>query len=344
MRPVIALRVVVVAVLATVGAAQSINVDIGGFYTLGSATNFGAATGQSGAWNTVAQASVQQVLVDTQGAATGATVSWAGPAPESGWLDLSGNVGKLLNDYQVLLQGTTAPVNWSIQGLQPGEYRVTFYSRPTSAQSTGVTRFTLAGGAAGAQDCDGAISEFFSGYRYGQHFVQDTTTVTNGTLSWSVELAAGVLGYFNGIQIESVVPGSVRTYCTAKMNSLGCTPVLASSGSPSILGGVFTVSASQVRSDRPGLLVWSPRQNGMPFRQGHLCVAAPLQRTATQSSGGTPGGGDCSGAYSFQWTTPYLASFGLTAGDTVACQFWSVDDGSPGNAGLTRGLEFTLAP
>jgi hypothetical protein len=328
-------------VLSAVSFGQSINIDVGSFWSI-TTSSFGAATGQTGKWNDVTQASSNQVLLDLAGAPTGATVSWPGSL-ETGWLQVSGVDGKLLNDHQILLGGS---VNWSIQGLAAGDYRVTFYSRPTEGQGNpGTTRFTLSGGAAGPQDCIGSLSPAaFYGYRYGVHMVQDTVTVTNGTLAWTVAVAGAGEGYFNGMQIEQLVPGTVTSYCTAKTNSLGCVPALSTTGVPSVTGGAFTVDASNVRSDRAGFLVWSLRQNGMPFQLGHLCVARPFVRTAMQLSGGTPGGVDCSGAYSFQWTTGYLGLHGLAAGESVACQYYSIDEGAPGGSGLTKGVIFTLAP
>jgi hypothetical protein len=332
-----------VALVSAVSVGQSFNLDVGGEYSLGSTLGFGAATGQVGAWNDVTQASSGQVLQDVNGAPTSATITWPGVGLDTGWFDVLGQHGKLLNDHQVVFPGQVA--SWSVQGLANGEYRVTFYSRPTENQgSPGRSRFTLIGGAAGAQDCDGSFVGFFQGYRYGVHMVQDTVAVANGTLAWTFELGSGGEAYFNGMQIERIVPGTITTYCTAKTNSLGCVPAIATSGAPSVSGGQFTVSASNVRSDRAGFLVWSARQNGMPFQGGHLCVARPFVRTAAQSSGGTPGGGDCSGTYAFQFTTPYLGLHGLSAGDGVACQFYSLDPGSPGGVGSTKGVIFTLAP
>ncbi|MEO6711369.1 MAG: hypothetical protein ABI054_05680, partial [Planctomycetota bacterium] len=50
----------------------------------------------------------------------------------------------------------------------------------------------------------------------------------------------------------------VTIYCTAKINSLGCVPTISGSGAPSATAGSgFTISASQVINNKPGLLIYS---------------------------------------------------------------------------------------
>lgn len=345
-------HLVFVASLAGAAFGQSFNIDIGTPSDGQPNFGFGAATGQTGWWTLVDVAGSNTGLLDLTGNYSNATITWPVGAISDSWPELAGNHGKLFNDFQMLGPGWGTSANWSIQGLQNGPYRVTFYSRPISGQSmgsqplVGESSFTLAGGALGLQVCDGTLVEGFHGYRYGVHFVQDTTTVTNGTLSWTFAFAGGLIANFNAMQIEALSPGSVQTYCTAKTNSLGCVPAIASSGTPSVSGGSFSVIATNERSHRPGFLVWSHLQNGMPYSNGSgfLCVARPFVRTALQDSAGTPAVDDCSGAYSFPFDSNYLALAGLTAGDVVNCQYWSLDENAPGGNALTRGLSFVLAP
>ncbi len=54
-----------------------------------------------------------------------------------------------------------------------------------------------------------------------------------------------------------------------------------------------------------------------------------------QQSGGNPLPDDCSGAFAFHFSKPYLNQVGLQAGDQVFCQYWSRDPASPGTTGLT---------
>jgi hypothetical protein len=137
------------------------------------------------------------------------------------------------------------------------------------------------------------------------------------------------------------------SYCIAKTNSLGCTPTIGSTGVPSMSGANnFFVTASSVRNNKTGILLWGGSSASTPFFGGTLCIAAPIVRTPTQASGGTQGPDDCSGGYSFHFTQAYLASQFLSAGSTVYAQYWSRDPGfsPPNNIGLTDALRFTVCP
>ncbi len=136
----------------------------------------------------------------------------------------------------------------------------------------------------------------------------------------------------------------VTTYCTAKVTSNGCLPAIAGFGSPSVSGGAFRANATQVINNKPGLLMWSLTQAATPFQGGFLCLAAPVIRTAGQNSAGNPPPDDCSGSYSFQWTTGYIQSQGLVAGQAVSCQYWARDLGDAFGSSLSNGLSFTLCP
>ena len=78
--------------------------------------------------------------------------------------------------------------------------------------------------------------------------------------------------------LSPVCPAPER-YCTAKTNSLGCVPIIGSSGSPS-LGGPddFFVRAGNVLSHERGLLAWSLGAAAIPFYGGTLCLALPIVR------------------------------------------------------------------
>ncbi|MFN0244075.1 MAG: hypothetical protein ACKVWV_14385 [Planctomycetota bacterium] len=136
-------------------------------------------------------------------------------------------------------------------------------------------------------------------------------------------------------------------YCTAKQNSLGCTPSIASSGVPSLsIGDNFVVSAKQVLNNRVGMLVWSLHQTSLPFGGGTLCVGPLVQRTPLQLSGGNVGVDDCSGAYGFHFSHAYMNAAAWFPGLQVHAQYYSRDGGfaPPNNLGLTAGLRFTVIP
>ncbi|MBK7643347.1 MAG: hypothetical protein IPJ19_09880 [Planctomycetes bacterium] len=138
--------------------------------------------------------------------------------------------------------------------------------------------------------------------------------------------------------------------CVAKTNSLGCLPVTSFSGVASASAGSgFQLLASNVRNQKTGMLLYT--LNGLQptaFGGGTLCLRAPLHRTSALGSGGTVGGSDCSGVYSFDFNA-YIASGANPAilpGVTVDAQFWSRDPGFalPNNVGLSQAVHFGIAP
>ena len=70
-------------------------------------------------------------------------------------------------------------------------------------------------------------------------------------------------------------------YCTAKVNSLGCTPTIGSIGSSSATAGLgFTVRATNVINNKPGLLIYSNTgRTAVPFSGGLRCMNAPVRRS-----------------------------------------------------------------
>jgi len=145
---------------------------------------------------------------------------------------------------------------------------------------------------------------------------------------------------------SSVPP--IESFCTAKTNSQGCTPVITSGGEPHTGGSAdsFFVSAHNVLNNKSGLFIWSFGQGGLPFGGGTLCVGLPVVRTTASVSGGSPSGNDCSGTYSYRVTQAYMAAKGMFPGTSVYMQAWSRDPGfvAPDNIGLSDGLGFVVWP
>jgi Tol biopolymer transport system component len=138
------------------------------------------------------------------------------------------------------------------------------------------------------------------------------------------------------------------SYCTAKIDSIGCAPAIGSSGTASIGGADnFYVTASNVLNNKRGMMLWSRTAAGTPFQGGTLCVATPFVRTPLQNSEGSVRPvNDCSGVYSFHFTQTYMARNFLGAGSEVFAQYWSRDPGfaPPDDVGLTDALHFVIAP
>jgi len=140
---------------------------------------------------------------------------------------------------------------------------------------------------------------------------------------------------------------TATTYCTAKVNSLGCTPAIAVTGVASYTSASpCIVSASNVISDRSGLLFYGFGPNNTPFQGGFLCVATPTIRTLIQTSGGTPGGADCSGAFAFDLNAHIQSHVdpNLYPGRNVHSQYWSRDPQSASTTNLTNAAQVTICP
>ncbi len=137
------------------------------------------------------------------------------------------------------------------------------------------------------------------------------------------------------------------TYCTAKVNSAGCTPSIGASGVASVSSlAPFQVSATQVLNTKNGLLYFGFSPAALPFQGGTRCVGFPSIRTAQQNSGGSPSGNDCTGAYSFDFNALIQSGAipALSVGAKVYAQYWSRDPQSPSTTGLTDGASFTIFP
>ncbi|HTF88459.1 MAG TPA: hypothetical protein VK843_08620 [Planctomycetota bacterium] len=173
----------------------------------------------------------------------------------------------------------------------------------------------------------------------------------------TVETATGLGSH---VQIDSFQADFVaafpqpQTYCTAKLNSLGCLPSMSFAGRSSFCcGSGFTIAATQVRNNKPGLLIYgSSGPASTPFLGGTLCVQPQIRRTIGVNSNGTPApANDCSGVYTIDMNSFALgllggnpAAFLFIPGTVVNAQWWGRDPGFPfpNNATLSNALVFTI--
>jgi hypothetical protein len=147
-----------------------------------------------------------------------------------------------------------------------------------------------------------------------------------------------------------------QSYCTAKVNSLGCVPAISSSGAPSAAATQgFVIAAASVRNNKSGLLFYGASgRASVPFQGGTLCVKTPLKRTPAVNSGGSlPPAADCSGVLALDMAAFAHGALGGTPlaalqqpGAVIDCQWWSRDPGfaPPLNTSLSDALEFVVEP
>lgn len=146
-------------------------------------------------------------------------------------------------------------------------------------------------------------------------------------------------------------PGAGTAYCTAKTNSLGCTPVIVSTGLASASAPTgFTIGAADVLNNKSGQFFYGTNgQQASAFQGGTLCVKAPFKRTPVLNSGGSAApAADCTGTYGIDFNAHIASGVdpNLVAGQAVDGQFWSRDPGfsAPNNTGLTAGIHFVIQP
>jgi hypothetical protein len=142
-------------------------------------------------------------------------------------------------------------------------------------------------------------------------------------------------------------------YCTAKINSLGCVPAIASDGIPSGASSGFTVSATNVRNQKAGVLLYTlDGRKVTPFQGGFVCLAPAIRRTPALNSGGHHFLlKDCSGGWRIDMNAFAAGVMGgqpaaglHRPGSSVHCQWWGRDPDDPFGSALTDALRYELAP
>lgn len=136
-------------------------------------------------------------------------------------------------------------------------------------------------------------------------------------------------------------------YCTAKVNSLGCTPAISAVGNASASAPVpFEISVQNEVNQRPGLLFYGFAPPNTPYQDGYLCVEGSVRRTALLNSGGTNVGSDCSGVFVYDFNARIQSGVDslLEPRVEVFAQFWSRDPGASFNTNRSDAIRFRVLP
>jgi hypothetical protein len=170
------------------------------------------------------------------------------------------------------------------------------------------------------------------------------------------EVAAGSRYTVARIGPAAACKDTAVSFCVAKSNSLGCLPLIESSGSPSASAcSGFLVHGRRVLNRRRGLLGYSVTgRSALPFQGGTLCLADPIHKsTPVSSEGSLLPINDCTGTFSIDFSAFAAGKLGgnplaslRVPGTLVQCQWWGRDPGfaSPNDVSLSSGLEFTTCP
>jgi hypothetical protein len=137
------------------------------------------------------------------------------------------------------------------------------------------------------------------------------------------------------------------TYCTGKPNSLGCTPFMSLTGTASVSStSSFMVACNNLVNKKAGVLIYSHTPGASAFQGGFLCLKTPIRRLGPVSSGGSPTGNDCTGAFQFDFN-PYIQSGNdpaIVVGSQIFCQYWSRDPQAPSGTSLSNAATFLVNP
>lgn len=251
--------------------------------------------------------------------------------------------------------GTLFANGFTLSGMGGGAYSQLFTIDLVSGKATVIGSH---GVSAGAQLANSGLAFGADGTLYSLGSID----ASSGGL-YSVDPATGAATLIGPTLVPIGVNGALvfapdgepTPYCTAKVNSLGCTPTLAWTGvSSATAGSGFDLVTSNVLNNKVGLYIYTDSgQAAVPFGGGLLCVQAPFLRAIGMFSGGNPPPEDCSGIYALDFNAyatgalggspaPYLS----VPGTVVHVQAWGRDTGfsAPNNMTLSNGLRFVVLP
>lgn len=196
---------------------------------------------------------------------------------------------------------------------------------------------------------------FTTGLRIGPQLLG--TVFTNATLV--IDLPAGTnLDGYNAVSVwceaaahnfgsGTFAQAAPQNFCSAKVNSGGCTPVITTTGVASATAQTpFVIRGTLVINQSPGLLIYAYSGASIPFHGGTLCVGNQIRRMNVMFSGGTMTTPNCTGLYALEFNAHVQsgADVNLVAGREVCAQYYYRDSPSQGGVGLTDATRFFIGP
>jgi len=280
-----------------------------------------------------------QTNAPTTGTFTGATVQiWNGP-PASGGVVIAGDMTTnryLSHSFTNVYRVTSATLTNTARAVMDIQIDMTW----TAALQAGTYWLDIALSGTNPSGPWTNVTVPWDPSDDGQQFFGGTWNVTtSGQGLAPADFPYTLEGFSNACT------GDVSIYCTAKVNSSGCTPAIHAVGFPVVNSqGGFDLFATEVLNTKFGLLFYSKTGPlAAPFQGGILCASPPHVRTSTQGSGtgGTP---PCGGVFKLDFNTYALsgADPALVSGQSVWAQYWSRDPASPSTTNLTNAVAFTI--
>lgn len=150
-------------------------------------------------------------------------------------------------------------------------------------------------------------------------------------------------GIFDGCECAGGAPPVV--YCTAKVNSLGCTPYVQFTGHASAsLALPFWIGAKKLLSQKSGVMMYGYWNNATPFQGGFACIGSPIRRMPPRPTGGSQTTVNCSGMLVYEFNSHIASGVDpmLQLGQEVVFQFWSRDPAAPFFSSLTNALRAVI--
>jgi len=231
-----------------------------------------------------------------------------------------------------------------------------------------VTGTSECGGPAGIFSCGaglltpGVYGQYFGLWNSGDAGINNVNLsaipVASGTWTlsiydWFIGADGGTLASWD-LCFDGAGGSAPTTFCTAGTSTNGCVPAISATAQPSAtLASACVINVANVEGQKSGLVFYGINNTGFsPFAwsvgsSSFLCVKAPTQRMATQSSGGTNGA--CNGSLTQDWNAyqsgnPTALGNPFSTGGKVYAQAWYRDPPAPKTTNLSDGLELTMLP